>query len=164
MRATALRGYAVRPTILFIVSLIVTGLACDKPEDTTSPQAPVESRPSEKPSGTLLRIVGDIPDELGKPERSCRAYIGWSKGNVVRGQNFTLPLAREMVDVPLEHVVPLDEMIQIRFEVDGDPPFKTKFTRGDWGRVLQLRNDASTKVLVVHLSEFKQTHKSVAPT
>ena len=157
-----------RPTIPFIVSLGVTALACDRSRDTTSAQAPIESKPSDKPSGTLLRIVCDIPDELGKPERSCPAYIGWSKDNITRGRVFTLPLGREIVELPLEHVIPLNERIHVRFVVEDDPPFETKFTSGDWNCDPQAHDASSTKVFSIGLSRFKKHDenkwKTMAPS
>lgn len=147
-----------------LVILGAVGVSCDRNTRTTSPQAPVESELSDKPSGTLLRIICDIPGELGKPERSCPSHIGWSTKNMVRGQVFSLKLGQETVEVPLQHVIPLDAEIHIRFVVEEDPPFKSKFMRGDWFYYPRAREEASAKVFTVALSRFKKHDESRAKT
>lgn len=87
---------------------------------------------SPAPVGTLLRIVCEIPEELEKPFRSYRANIGWTAGNVTRGETFTMRVAEPIFRFRLRQMIPAGAHVVVQFTVDEDPPFKTKFTRGDW--------------------------------
>jgi len=68
----------------------------------------------------------------------------------------------------LQHMIPPDAEIHIRFVVEEDPPFKSKFTRGDWFYYPRVREESSTKVFTVALSRFKKHDenrgKTLAPS
>lgn len=108
------------------------GLGCGTRLPAEAIPAAIEPAPASEPAGTLLCIVCDMPEELVKPKRSYRANIGWTAGNVTRGETFTMQVAEPTFRFRLRQVIPAGAHVVVRFTVDEDPPFKTKFSRGDW--------------------------------
>jgi len=150
-----------KPYMAWAIGLIVVGLSCDGDKPAPTPvtvtaERPAATEPSEKTRGTLLRIVCDIPGELSKPLRSHPANIGWSAGNKVRGQAFSLPLTQPKVEVQLQEVIPIGADVHIRFEVEVRPRFITKFSEGAWSHRTRIGDQGSMRVLEIPLSRFNR--------
>lgn len=78
--------------------------------------------------GTVLRILCDIPDEVGRDEQVYRGRIDWAHGS----EPFDFTVADHHVDVPLAGFVTLDEPIRMTFIVDAEPPGPTRFHANEW--------------------------------
>ncbi|MBU0717865.1 MAG: hypothetical protein KJ749_06410, partial [Planctomycetes bacterium] len=103
--------------------------ACNYRGDATSPR--VDRGPmaaSSVQAGTVLRIVCDTSSDVGPVARDYPGRITWSGGS----ETFSLRLSRETSDVRLKNVVPIEEPARVSFVVNEDPPFPTKFGRGEW--------------------------------
>lgn len=120
---------------------------------TASRVGPESTADSSVQPGTVLRILCDIPDDVGPVSRTYPGRIDWPIGS----ENFPFRLSKETVEVPLQNVIPVSEPVRVFFIVEEDPPFPTKFRSGEWfWRERPGVCDANT--LCVYLSRFRETH------
>lgn len=103
--------------------------------------------------GTVLRILCDIPDDVGPITRTYPGRIDWPIGS----ESFPFTLSKETVEVRLQNVIPVSEPVRIFFIVEEDPTFPTRFGTGEWfWREHPVECDANT--LCVYLSRFREAH------
>lgn len=104
-------------------------------------------------AGTIIRIICDIPAEVATPQRVYEGRIDWP----FNSQDFSFPLGLEIAEVKLPRYIPNGEMVMIRFTVPEKPPFKTKFTKGDWVyRARPKAEGGEPNILHVRLSRFRE--------
>ena len=104
--------------------------------------------------GTVLRLVCDIPDDVGSVGRSYPGRIDWPGGS----EYFLFRLSKATFEVRLEHTVTTEEPVRIFFIVDEDPDFPTRFTQGEWFYRRRLRRDVGASfpnTFSVPLSRFR---------
>ncbi len=135
----------------------------EQPESASSTVP--ENSSASATSGSLLRIVCDVPEELDYPTRTVRGHVGWSEGNITRGQTFTFELAKPVVELPIDFRFPLNEKIHVRFVVNSGPT-TSRFTDGDWFLYTDGREEASRGALSITLSTFldrSKKYRKMAP-
>ena len=149
--------------ILSVLSRLA--LAVDSPIQPGSKTAVQESTVlPETPSVTVLQIICTIPEELEHPKRVVNGNIGWSVentsgGETVNGEAFSFELSSPKVEIQLKALIPINAEVRVQFAVSGNPSFKSRFTSGEWLLRTRVRDDASSKLLVVSLSSFKNLSK-----
>lgn len=122
------------------------------------PEATVELG---KDAGSVLRIVCDIPDRVGSVAKTYRGRIDWSGGS----ESFSFKLSGESFDVPLKNTLNSHDIVRVFFIVDQEPPFPTKFTRGEWfyrGRLARAEAEDQTNSFCVRLSRFRDADRFAA--
>jgi len=115
---------------------------------------------------TIIQFVNDSPEEVGNPERVYQARIDWP----IQSEEFALRLNRACYDVSIPHRIPPGERVTVRFTVEDDPPFRTKFTRGEWfvlGTAEVNPKAPRSSVVCVSISSFRrfseERMKAMAP-
>ena len=106
---------------------------------------------------TILRIVCDIPDDVGLVARPYAARIDWPRGS----EAFAFGLSKENIDVPLQSVIAPYETVRIFFTVDDEPLVPTRFGRGEWFYRGHLYHDVTAShpnTLRIPLSRFRDAH------
>ncbi|MFH1109863.1 MAG: hypothetical protein V1790_11810 [Planctomycetota bacterium] len=140
-------------TLLFMVSVIAaTRITCSrKPSDSNLGAR----RISPDGVGTVLRIEGDVPDEIGKPEQICKARIDWERNS----EDFILVLGKDLQEVELRNVIPRDQILLIQFTVPTDREPGVKFTEGEWFdhvRPKLLTDSPHLNTFRIRLSRFRR--------
>ena len=108
--------------------------------------------------GTVLRIVCDFPESVGRVERVYPGRIHWAGGS----ESFAFALSATTVDIPLESNVTTEKPVRIYFVVDEDPPCPTRFVRSEWffrGRPGRDVNSPHANTLRVRLSRFRDARE-----
>jgi hypothetical protein len=98
--------------------------------------------------------VCDIPDRVGPVARTYPGRIDWPGGS----EAFQFRLSKETLVVCLQSVVAVNDFVRVFFVVDEDPPFTTKFKRGEWfyrQRVCFDNNAPVPNTLSIRLSRFR---------
>jgi len=161
--ATHRRGVATFAVLmLFCVagSMSLFGCRCTahRGGDATSPR--VEREPtadSDVHPGTVLRIVCDIPDDVGPIARTYPGRIDWPGSS----ESFSFNLSQETFDVPLKSVITVEKPVRVFFIVDEEPPCPTKFSRGEWsyrGRPCRDINASHANAYRIRLSRFRDAY------
>lgn len=123
-----------------------------------SGSAPGLENSSAAKSGTTLRILCDIPSEIGPDEQVYAGRIDWAHGS----ESFAFRLSREDVDIPLAGVVTFEEPVHVYLFVDRKPPGSKKFHEGEWSawvRYPWARSVACYDRLCVRLSGFRDAQE-----
>lgn len=157
-------GEAVR-WVLVLSGIVAVGCS-HSPPCFLCPVATKLRYPDGVNEGTLLRIVCDLPDEIGRPERMFQARLDWPS----HSENFTIRIGPPQAEVLLRSVVPIGAIVRIHFIVDERSPFPTRFEVGEWWYGGLLPREATAthpNARTIPLSKFRfasdEWLKTIAP-